>query len=68
MICHDEGKVWGEKVNHAKFMQEGFIKDSELSHLFDWICKILCKRMYLIDVGSLKPDINVDSVFYFINI
>ena len=24
--------------------------------------------MYLIDVGSLKPDINVDSVFYLINI
>ena len=50
-------------------MQKRFIiKDSELSHLFDWICKMLCKRMYLIDVGSLKPDINVDSVFYLINI
>ena len=24
--------------------------------------------MYLIEVGSLKPDINVDSEFYLINI
>ena len=49
-------------------MQERFIKDSEIPYQFDWICKMLWERIYLIDVDSLKSDLNVDSVFYIINI
>ena len=68
MLCIDDGKVWGEEST-----VRNSCKNDSLKFMSNLICSIEYAKFYAsvcikLTLVILKPDINVDSVFYVINI